>query len=293
MTDAVPKSIEQQRDDLRKASAEQLEELRRETAASKLIDGLKADIEPIATKKAQSDKSYHAKHDDLLRQWKWQETELEGHKADIIAAFPNYATLINTKICPIRDAIAGQKADVDQLTPAKGTNEGAVASAKLAVDASKAALAAWLAADTKLAAQLGEIDKGIDELKTVFGSADSVLSIYLLWFKLLPRHQEIAPRSGASTPPDPATAPAEPAPAAPEKPNCLPVPDPDTVYLISPDNYGKKLDAAWQVHRTARETLKTAEETFHTAPDDLATEIKTLKKKSDTQDDDIKKALKA
>jgi chromosome segregation ATPase len=282
-------SIEEQLDALRKASADQLEELRKETAASRLLDGLKADIEPIATKKAQSVKSYNAKHDDLLRQWKWQETELEGHKADIIATFPNYATLINTRICKIRDDIAAQKAGVDKLTPAKGTKEAAVATARLGVDASKAALAAWLAADTKLAAQLGEIDKGIDQLKDVFGGADSVLSIYLLWFKLLPRHQEIAPRGGASPPADPAEA----APAEPEKPECLPVPDPDAVYLIAPADYGGKLDAAWQAYRAARETLKTAEEAFNTAPDDLATATKQLKKMNDTQDDDIKKALKA
>jgi hypothetical protein len=285
MTDAVPKSIEQELEDLRTASAAQAAQVQKDTEQSKLLDGLKSDVEAIAKKKTASVQSYRTKHDDLLSQWQSQDTELKRLKAEIIALFPDYATRINTKVCPVKQAIDDQQTKVATLTPPKSQTQKDADAAKLAADASKTALDDWLAADTKLAARLKDIDTRIKNLQPVIGSVDSVLSIYLLWFEILPLHQEIAPRGGAS-------APAEPASEEQQVPQCLPKPNPDAVYLISPDDYDEKLDAAWQAYRTAREALKKADDALKTAQKDFATAIKDLKTLQDTLDATAKTELK-
>jgi chromosome segregation ATPase len=285
MTDAAPtKSIEEQLKDLQKASADQAEQLQKDTEQSKLLGGLKSDVEAIAKKKTASVQNYRAKHGDLLSQWQSQDTELERLKAEIIALFPDYATRINTKVCPVKNAIDDQQTKVTTLTLPKSQTQNDADAAKLAADASKTALDDWLTADTKLAARLKDIDTRIKNLQPVIGGVDSVLSIYLLWFEILPLHQEIAPRGGAST---------APATAASGGPECLPKPNPDAVYLISPDDYGEKLDAAWQAYRTAREALKKADDALKTAQKDFANATKDLKTLQDNQDADAKAALKS
>jgi chromosome segregation ATPase len=283
MTDAVPKSIEQELEDLRTGSAAQAAQIQKDTEQSKLLDGLKSDVEAIAKKKTASVQSYRAKHDDLLSQWQSQNTELERLKAEIIALFPDYATRINTKVCPVKQAIDDQQTKVTTLTLPKSQTQKDADAAKLAADASKTALDDWLAADTKLAARLKDIDTRINNLQPVIGSVDSVLSIYLLWFEILPRHQEIAPRGGAAT---------TPASGGQQEPQCLPKPNPDAVYLISPDDYDEKLDAAWQAYRTAREALKKADDALKTAQKDFATATKDLKTLQDNQDAAAKAALR-
>jgi hypothetical protein len=120
---------------------------------------------------------------------------------------------------------------------------------------------------------------------------DDVYGIYLFWFKILPLHQEIAPRPPAPPAPE-AQLYADPDPLPVEKPQCLPIPDPKAVYLISVADYGPKLDDAWENYQMARTALSTAEADFKKNPDDLSEQIKKLKEKTDTKDDDVKTALK-
>jgi hypothetical protein len=276
-------TIEGQQGKLGKDSADKQKAVRDATDNSKLADSLKNDIDQAANKKKQSVDNYGAKYPTLQQRWQQQDTQLSRLKADIIAVFPDYVDRINSRVCNILTAIGTQQGKVDAFAPHQGTNEKAVAQAKRAADAAKATLDAWLGGEAALANRLNDIDKAIKNVQSVFGGADQVYSIYLLWFKAFPPHQEIAPRAGGAGGGGGAAA----------APACLPKPDPNAVYLIAPAKYAGQLDAAWDDYRLKRLALKTATDSFNDAPDDLASETKTLKQKLGSQDDDVKKSLES
>jgi len=284
MTDTTVDPIENQQKKLDQDAVDKKADVSAATNNSKLADSLKTDVDQVANKKKPSVDNYRAKYDVLQKRWKQQDCQISRLTGDITAVFPDYVDRINGVVCPVLKGISDQQTKVDAFAPHQGINEEAVAKAKQAADAAKARLDAWLAADATLNTRLNDVDKAIKDVQSVLGGADQVFSIYYLWFKALPPHQEIAPRDGG---------PASPGGTAPERqPGCLPKPDPAAVYLISPDAYAAQLDKAWDNYRLASIALKTANDAFTHAPDDLASETKALKKLRDSQDDDVKKKLK-
>jgi hypothetical protein len=291
MTDAASKPIEEQFKKLEEDSANQQKIIGEETKKGKELDGLKLELEPVKKRKEESVKKYATKRRDLEREWDCQKTEIVKLRAEIIAKFPDYVAKINDKICGVLGKITTQQGKITALEAQKGSKEKTAEDARLAAAASKTKLDAWFDADQKIAGRLSEIENRMKELRVVMAGPDDVYGIYLFWFKILPLHQEIAPRHHAPPAPD-AQLYADPDPRPVEKPECLPVPDLNAVYLISVAGYGPKLDDAWANYQAARKALSTAEADFKEHPDDLSAETKNLKKMIDTQDDDVKKALK-
>ena len=263
---------------------EQLAELERETAKQKLLESLKTELAPIKQKKDQAIKNYtDKKREDLLARWKAQATALERNWKDI-NDYPNWSALIDRVVCPIKDKIKRQAETVSALAPPQGTKQKKVAEAKAKVDARKAELDGWLSIDQQLSKQLDDVDKAIKEVKDAYNGPEPVISLYLFWFKALPLHQSITPNAaGASR---------EPAIAVEKWPACLKWPERGNIYLIATADLPRKIDAAWQEYRKARDDLAQAESDFNKQPDDLATEMRTLDQLKKNEDQDIRDALK-
>jgi hypothetical protein len=158
----------------------------------------------------------------------------------------------------------------------RGVNEAAAVSAAETLADRKARLDGWLTLDQWLGARLKETDNGIKEIQALFGGPNQIWGVYLLWFKVRPALTSMAPDGETKIDEGP-------------DPDCAPPLDDRRVYLVDAGGYAAKVDKAWSDYDKARSDKQAADSA---KADDLAAELKELKKLTDGVNLAAKKALK-
>jgi hypothetical protein len=267
-----------------KTIEELLAEAKQKAKEGKEADVVVAELTPLVLKKTQAVDGYKKKYPDLLRRWNGQKAEILGLWRDIQCAYPTWAQIVRDVICPVFEEINAQEDKVTALLCPKGLlKEKPAAEAQAKADTCKARFDGWLAAEQRLTTSLDDVDKATAEIRKVFANPEErAISIYLLWWKVLPPHVSISP-------PDQALYIEVPADV---RPRCLPMLARGWLYLIAPANYSDKIEEAHTDAATTAKIAKDKTDEFKAAPDDLAAETKRAADLNAAKDQTIKDKLK-
>jgi hypothetical protein len=289
---------------------DQLEKIQEQTAKVDYLKSVQNELQALASKLDGLVKQYGDKYPSLLARWDEQQKYVKQIHDTVTATYPKWRDLIKSGICQgALESIKEQTAKVERLQSSnKGTNEQVREEAKSKLDQASARLTAWQAAAAKIDAKLTANAKLIKDIQNLVPGPDQIHSLWLLWFKLLPEHCGLRPSNRGTFPANEAPSTLCPKYVAKEMtdheseatPDEIaaqaawppPYPPRTTPWLISPDQYQRKLNAVWAAYQDAKEKADQADKAFKSAPDDLAAESKKLDAMIKLEEDNIKANLK-
>lgn len=260
---------------------------------AKKLGQLKSELEAFNKKKKSLVDSYTAKYPGLLKQWTDQNALIRQMHKTLVCRFEDWREKFQHCVCDTIKYIDDAQADLDiRLNCAKLKLEADRDAAQNKADITEAYLKALSDNEKGVAAALSANNTRIGDVGQLLNGAGSHVAIYVFWGKLLPSHKQLAPEplapdlekslaaascSGPSANTDAAGS---------STPHAAP-------WLVDPDEYGAKLDAAWSAHKKAKEDYGAAAATFAKAPNDVVTVAKAIEAKRKRLDADIRECLKA
>ncbi|WP_395018454.1 hypothetical protein [Dongia sp.] len=272
---------------------------------SKKYAQYKSELEEYLGKRKKLIEDYQAAYPNKLKRWQDHHGDLRRLWNDLSKIYPNWIDAVKGPICQRISEISGTEYLINtRKYRTKGIYERRLeasnAAAQLALDERKA----WIAAPQQIDAALTAHDGLIKAIDDLVPGRQQGQAIYTFWFKLLPDHVRVGPeRPGAefpSFPPqdtgaawlcpvqdDTVTTPPEDG-AFPPKPTA---PGKRAPWLVPPEDYGDKLDAAWIAYDAARQAAVAAEVEFKRQPDDTDTISARLKDLNKTLEQRIADAL--
>jgi ribosomal protein L7/L12 len=279
------------------------------------LNELKTELEAFVEIVKTAPTEYKDKYADFKRRWCEEGKQIVQLHSDLLCGYPDWKKLIIDNVCNILKDIHDRE---EAIKKCKGVREMALDEAKEQLDVAQANLDAWKLATQKIEDKLTTNQGWITEMQSLNQGEDRAFGLYLLWFKLLPAHNNLMPDGGEllyrdetpealcpkETPEAPCREVAQQGQVAspsqeshsesqpsPGKSNDNPCDERAAPWIINPNNYKDKLDRAFCCYKLKKEQYADFKVKFQAKPDSLAFLTDELAQKKSTRVADIKANL--
>ena len=279
------------------------------------LNELKTELEAFVEIVKTAPAEYKDKYADFKRRWCEEGKQIEQLHSDLLCVYPDWKKLIKVNVCVFLNEIDKLE---ETIKKCKGEKEMALDEAKEQLDVAQANLDAWKLATQKIEEKLTTNQGWITEMQSLNQGEDRAFGLYLLWFKLLPAHNNLMPDGKEPLFRD--ETPDALCPKETPEPPCREVAQQGQVaslsqeshselqplqvksednscderaapWIINPNNYKDKLDRAFCCYKLKKERYADFKVKFQAKPDSLAFLTEELAQKKITRDADIKEKL--
>jgi hypothetical protein len=290
-----------------------VEELLKEVIAdlnafeAKKLAELKTELEAFIKIKESAITDYKNKYDSFLNRWRDEGKQITEIHSDLLCSYSELAwkALIQKGVCSVQAELDNCKKAIKSLKACKGENEKERDEAKDALDAARANLDSWKTAAQKIDQSLNYNQELIKQIQNLNQGEDRPFRLYLLWFKLLPKHNILRPADESPLYPDETpeglcatSGPSQGSASSAQKAYAHPEKQPPTEspreapWIVDACNYGTVLDHAFCDYKTAKDKYAEAVAAFQANADDLPAVTKRCDDKTQSFEADVKKKLK-
>ena len=276
------------------------------------LNELKTELEAFVEIEKTAPAEYKDKYADFKRRWCEEGKQIEQLRKDLLCGYPDWKELIKDNVCDL---------DTDKLEEmikkCKGEKEIARDEAEEQLKTAKDNLEAWKLATQKIEEKLTTNQGWITEMQGL-NQEDRAIGLYLLWFKLLPAHNNLMPDGGVplygnetpdvlcskETPEAPCREVTQQGQVASQSQESHPVSQPSpgnsndkpcderaAPWIINPINYKEKLDRAFCCYKLKKDLYAVAEAAFQSELESQASLTEELAHKKITRDADIRQKL--
>jgi hypothetical protein len=274
------------------------------------LNELKSELEAFVRLKDAAVTEYKNKYDNFRTRWCEEGKQIEQIRSDLICAYKDWKKFIQEGVCGSRKTLHKLEVDIKALQACKGQKEKKRDETKEYLGVAHAAAEAWKGATNGIDKRLNDNQALITQIQNLSQGQDRAFRLYLLWFKLLPAHNQLRPDDAEASHSDeaPEILCGECTPEGQQKdqsqegysgsastndPKNNPCSDStrEPPWIIDKDKYSDKLDCVFAYYKAAKESYAQAESAFQLEPDDLASLIKSRDNKTQSLGDEVKKKL--
>jgi hypothetical protein len=275
------------------------------------LNELKGELEAFVKVKTAAVTEYKNKYEDFKTRWLEEGKQLDQLRSDLLCSYPDWKDRIKSGICSFHKELHELEKDIKSLSSCKGKNEKRRDEAKWQLDAARSTVEAWKTA-TKVIEEKLKVNQGlITQIRNLSQGEDRAFRLYLLWFKLIPAHNQLRPDDTPASHPEetPETLcgerkeqgqlanPSQEGSSrsqqayAESKNNPCCESSRKAPWIIDKDKYEKTLNWAFCDYKKKKEEYAQAVSAFQADSDDLVSLTKKLDDKTKSLEDDVKKAL--